>query len=281
MIRNKRALITGCTSGIGHEIARGLAKQGFDLILLGRSETKLQKLDIELTNLSRKKIDVEYFICDFEDLDQVASVSKLISNAYREIDVLINNAGIWDLKYKKTENGWENTWVVNYFASFILTNNLLLNLRLTAEETHNVRIINMTSEAHRYGKITFPLAQYFHFFRTYGSTKLANVLHAFYLASSLEQEGIYVNAVHPGVVATDLWKGLPKFIADASKKWMVTVEEGAKTPLSLVLSEDLMVTGRYFKNMKSSVPSKTAQNRELMVQLYETTHELLNKYLTA
>lgn len=280
MIRNKRALITGCTSGIGHEIARGLAKQNFDLILLGRSEAKLKKLDEELTGLASTTIDVEYFVCDFEDLDQVSAVSKMISKAYREIDILINNAGVWDLKYRKNENGFEATWVVNYFAPFILTNNLLPNLRLTAEETHNVRVINMASEAHRYGKIQFPLAQNFHFFRTYGSTKLANILHANYLANSLESEGIYVNSVHPGVVATDLWKGLPRFVADASKKWMVTVEEGAKTPLSLALSEDLTVTGRYFKSMKSAVPSKSALDTEMMITLYESTHELLNKYLS-
>lgn len=281
MLRNKRALITGSTSGIGHEVARGLARQNFDLILLGRDEAKLQPMIAELTALATKKITVDYFVCDFEKLSHVSAISKLIGDAYRELDVLVNNAGMWETKYRKDEHNWEMTWVVNYFASFILTNNLLPILRLTALETHDVRIINTASDAHKFGKIKFPLAENFHFYISYGSTKLANILHANYLASSLKEEGIYANSVHPGVVATGLWNRLPAFIVKASKKFMVTAEDGAKTTISLAAAPELNVTGRYFEKMKSAVPSKSASDLELMVALYEETHRILNEFLIA
>src|SRR3990167_3090000 len=107
MIRNKRALVSGCTSGIGLEIARGLAKNDFDLILLGRNEARLELLKLELLALATKNISIDYFVCDFELLEQVSAVSKLISAAYRELDVVINNAGVWENKFRKDSNNLE------------------------------------------------------------------------------------------------------------------------------------------------------------------------------
>lgn len=278
-MRNKRALVSGCTSGIGLELVRGLARNNVDLILLGRDETKLVALTAELLELSTKPIGIDYFICDFENLSQVAAVSKLIEKAYRDLDIVVNNAGIWENKYRKESNGLELTWVVNYFAPFIITNNIMPLLKLTASETKDVRVINIASDAHRFGKIKFPLAQGFHYFRTYGATKLANVLHAFYLARLFKDEGISINAVHPGVVATDLWRKLPSFISTIAKKFMVTPEQGAKTALTLALSPNPTGTGRYFENMKSVVPSKDAINTELMSELFSETQKLLAEYL--
>ncbi len=279
MLRNKRVLITGCTAGIGHEVAKGFAKQNYDLILIGRNEVKLQSLSAELRSLADKQIKIDYFVCDFEKLSQVAQVSKLITSAYREIDVLVNNAGVWEQKRREDDHGWEMTWVVNYFASFILTNNVLPILELTAAETHDVRIINMASEAHRFGKIQFPLAKTFHFFKTYGSTKLANVLHASYLANKFADQNIRVNSVHPGVVASNFWNKFPTFISSALKKFMITPEEGARTALSLAISPEVTVTGHYFENMKSVKPSKDALDATTMIALYNETRILLKEYL--
>lgn len=280
MPRQKRAIITGVTSGIGLEVSKSLAKLGYDLVLVGRNEAKLREIAAELEALSPNKATIDYFLCDFEQLDQMAAVSKLIGKAYREIDVVINNVGIWETKQRLNENGFDMTWTVNYFSPFVFTHQLLPTLRLTAQETQDVRIVNLTSDAHRFGKITFPLEkQPFHFFRTYGSTKLANLLHAKYLASLFAEENIRVNAVHPGVVATEFWRTLPNPVIKTIKLLMISPEEGAKTVLSVAAAPNLTASGQYFERMKSVVPSELARDTTLMNTLYRETTVLLAEFL--
>lgn len=279
MARNKRALITGCTSGIGQEVARSLATKNFDLILIGRDEARLRVLQSQVVALSSTQIQVDYFVCDFENLEQVAKVSKLIGKAYRDLDVLINNAGIWESKHRKDGHGWEMTWVVNYFAPFVLTYNLFPLMRQTARDTKNMRIINVASDAHKYGQINFPLALTFHAFKTYGSTKLANILNASYLAGLVREDGIYVNSLHPGVVATGLWKKLPTLLANIAKRFMRTPEKGAETAIFLATTPNMRLSGQYLHDMKIAKPTELAQNADLQKQLFGETKKLLKEFL--
>jgi len=279
MARNKRALITGCTSGIGQEVARSLAAKNFDLILIGRDEARLRVLQSQVVALSSNPIKVDYFVCDFESLEQVSKVSKLIGKAYRDLDVLVNNAGIWESKHRKDSHGLEMTWIVNYFAPFVLTYNLFPLMKQTARDTKNMRIISVASDAHKYGQIAFPLAQTFHVFKTYGSTKWANMLNASYLAGLVREDGIFVNSVHPGVVATDLWKKLPSLVANIAKKFMRTPEKGAETAIFLASSPNMRLSGQYLEDMKIAKPTELAQNADLQKQLFGETKKLLKEYL--
>jgi|GEM_PF-3572711 len=279
MARNKRALITGCTSGIGQEVARSLAAKNFDLILIGRDEARLRVLQSQVLALSTNPIKVDYFVCDFENLEQVSKISKLIGKAYRDLDVLVNNVGIWDSKHRKDSHGWEMTWVVNYFAAFILTYNLFPLMKQTARDTKNMRIINVASDAHKFGQINFPLAQTFHVYKTYGSTKLANILNASYLAGLVREDGIFVNSLHPGVVATGLWRKLPKLLVNIAKRFMKSPDKGAETAIFLASTPNMRLSGQYLEDMKIAKLTDLAKNTDLQKQLFGETKKLLKEYL--
>jgi len=282
MARNRRILITGCTAGIGYEATLELAKLPFDFILIGRDEAKLLRLKEKVLATSPAKPTVDYFVCDFESLDQVSKVSKMIGNAYRDLDIVINNAGIWEITHRKDSHGWEMTWVVNYLAPFVLTYNLFPLMKLTARDTRDVRIINVASNAHRFGQIAFPLAQKFQFFKlrgTYGSTKLANILNAFYLARLVKEDGISVNAVHPGVVATDLWRKLPKLVSTIAKKFMLTPKQGAEIIVKLASEQKLEATGQYYERTQGAKPKEVTRNEELQKQLFGETKKMVQEYL--
>lgn len=279
MARNKRILITGCTSGIGLEVARGLVAQPFDFILIGRDEAKLKTLQEELLKKSKFNPMIDYFVCDFEKLSQVSAISKLIGNTYRDLDIVLNNAGIWEVTRRNDSHGWEMTWVVNYLAPFVLTYNLFPSMRATASTTKDVRIINVASNAHHFGKIDLPLAQAFYLRKTYGSTKLANILNAFYLARLVKDDGITVNAVHPGVVATDLWRNLPKVVSTIVKAFMRTPEKGAETVIHLASTPKLEVTGEYWEDLHVAEPKQIARDEELQKQLFGETKKMVKEYL--
>ncbi len=274
----KIVLLTGCTSGIGLETARALAHQGYSQILLGRREEALRDLQKELLAIN-SKLRIEYFVCDFEKLNQVVAIAKLINKAYPKIDILINNAGIWESKQRDTDEGFDVTWAVNYFAPFLLTYHLMPTLLSTAKETKDVRIVNLSSEAHKFGKIDFNKFFDYSFSKTYGSTKLANMLHAFKLARDLKDSDILVNCVHPGVVATGLWRKLPKLVSWLLDKFLISPEEGAKTTMVVATTPGLKVTGQYFADSKIAKVKDTALDTKLQDELYQFTLETLSEYI--
>jgi NAD(P)-dependent dehydrogenase (short-subunit alcohol dehydrogenase family) len=274
----KTILLTGCTTGIGKETAIALAKEGSNLILLSRNEQKLKELQSMLVAKYHNK-NIHYYACDFEDLKQVVSVAKHIAAKYSHLDTLINNAVIWKKQKSTSTDEFEMTWTVNYFAPFLLTFHLRKLMLKTAKETKDVRIINLSSEAHRFGKIDFNNLFAFDFRGTYGATKLANMLYTFKMARILNGFGVTSNCVHPGVVATGLWRELPKFIAWILDKFLISPAEGAKTTLFLANQPQLKENGLYWANMKVAKPSKAALDEKLQDELYEKTKVMLKKYL--
>jgi NAD(P)-dependent dehydrogenase (short-subunit alcohol dehydrogenase family) len=149
----------------------------------------------------------------------------------------------------------------------------------TAKITKDVRVINLASEAHRYGKINLNSDFALKIQGTYGATKLANMLYTFKMARILNGYGITVNSVHPGVVSTGLWRSLPKFITWLFDKVLISPQEGAKTMLDLATRPQLTENGKYWANMKVARASRVAQNEQIQDDLYEKTKVVLKSYL--
>lgn len=274
----KTIVITGCTTGIGRETANSLAQDGNHLLLVSRSEDKLLALKNELQQRF-PQAKVEYFVCDFEHLGQVSTLGKMIEKTYPRLDVLINNAGIWESRARSTEEGFEVTWAVNYFAPYILTATLMPLLKRTAKQYKESRIVNLSSEAHRFGKLDYNDFFRYSFRRTYGTTKLANLLHTIKLARELKIDGVSVHAVHPGVVATGLWRKLPRFVQSLLNRVLLTPEEGAKTTVHVAIAKNLPGTGLYWSNEKPAVPKQESLSIEEQDKLFQYTEQLLAKYL--
>ena len=185
---------------------------------------------------------VQYLLADFSDLQQVANLAAAFKERHSRLDVLLNNAGTYFNTRIKTPYAVEMTFLVNHLAPFLLTNRLLDVIRASAP----ARIINVASEAHKFDTMNFEDLGFEHGyfgFKAYARSKLANVLFTYELARRLGGSGVTVNAVHPGHVATDIWKNnlaiFGPVIKLINRLIAITPEQGADTLIYLASSPDV------------------------------------------
>lgn len=199
------------------------------------------------------------------DLSSISQVREFVSNwnkTEKPIDILINNAGIMALPKKKLNvDGNEMQIGTNHLGHFLLTELLLPRVKDTARKNGTARIINVSSLAHHQGYIVPGDLNYntreYKSWEVYGQSKLANILYTKYLAKKLANEGITVNALHPGVVRTELVRSMeipfyisiliaPVYYLLAKTPW-----QGSQTTLHCALSDQCkQVTGEYFSDCK-------------------------------
>jgi retinol dehydrogenase-12 len=260
----KTVLITGATGGIGLETARALAKLGARVVLGARDAVRVQAVarEIAAAGGSAETLDV--------DLASFASVRRAagrFSDAHASLDVLVNNAGIAMRERLVTEDGHERTWQTNFLSHFLLTRLLLPKLRAGAKP----RIVNVSSEAHRTGRLVWEdleLEHGYRAFRAYANTKLAQILFTRELAR--REPEVTANAVHPGTIATGIWREAPAF-----PRWLLGVflpspEKGARPLVRLASAPELDgVTGRYFSKLVEAAPSAAAASDAGAARLWE------------
>jgi len=190
----KTIVLTGASDGIGAAAAGDLVRQGHRLLLVGRSEEKMKAV------AAATGVD-EWFLADFERLDDVRRLADELRGACDRIDVLANNAGGMFDGPVRTDDGFERTFQVNHLAPFLLTH-LLLDVLLA----NNAAVVNTSSVAARMfsGLDMDDLNDWDTFSATkaYGDAKLANVLFARGLHTRFHDQGLTAVAFHPGVVAT-------------------------------------------------------------------------------
>ena len=269
---NKICLITGCNSGIGKVTAIQLAQKGYEIIMLVRDSEKSRMAYEEIKNASRGKITLKYV--DLASLDSIKKISEEIAAQYEKIDILINNAGLFKRKFEKSVDSFEMTLAVNYYATFALS---ILMLPLL-EKSKQARIINLTSELYKRGRVNFDndfAIEKFDGNKAYANSKLLVVYFTRELAKRLESKNITVNCVHPGVVGTDVFREYPKWFAKFMNLMISKPEEGAKPTIYLASSEDLDgTTGKYFYKTKPKEVDKIANDSELMEKIWVKTEEL-------
>ncbi len=133
----KTILITGATDGIGLETAKTLVEQGHRVLLHGRSEERLHALQQQLSTMG----EVEHYLADLSDLQQVISMTEAVTAAHDHIDVLINNAGVLKTDQPITKDGLDIRFVVNTLAPYLLTQQLQTLMDTTS------RVVNLSSAA--------------------------------------------------------------------------------------------------------------------------------------
>jgi retinol dehydrogenase-13 len=266
-------LITGSSSGIGKETAIQLAKKGFQIIMLCRDSEKSREAWKDVKALSENS-EVDLIYANLSSLESIRSAAKEIESKYNTIDVLINNAGVFKRKFAKSEDGFEMNLAVNFLAPFLLTNLLLPLLK----NSKSARIINLTSELYKSGKVTLEneksTAKY-NGNKVYANTKLMVVLFTYRLAKILEAENITVNCVHPGVVQTDVFRDFPKWVNFILGLFISKPESGAKPSIYLATSNDISnVSGKYFSKMKMKETTKITHNENLAKQVWDYATKL-------
>lgn len=267
-------LITGATAGIGRVTAEQLAEAGAHLFLACRSEEKTLRVIEELKQRCRQKgrpnAQIEFLPLDLASLESVRACAAAFLVRDLPLHVLINNAGIGGIR-GLTKDGFEMHFGVNHLGHFLLT--LLLVERLKASAP--ARVVTVASKMHySTDALDFDILQ--RSTKTvsgmpeYGVSKLANILFSAELARRLDGSGVHTYAVHPGIVASDIWRRIPWPFRSLVKLFMITEEEGARTSLYCATSPEVAEdTGLYYDKSKAKYPSRLAQDEALAKALWQ------------
>ncbi|KAF9387488.1 hypothetical protein CPB97_002521 [Podila verticillata] len=299
-LSSKTAIVTGGNSGLGYVTALELARQGARVFLACRSparaNTAIEKIERELAETAPHLYPkVEFLQLDLADLKQVAHAARTFLSKGIKLDILVNNAGVGLLPPTLSKDGIEMVFAVNHMGPFLFTQLLLPRLI----EAQPSRIVNVSSMSHELqlpeGGIQFgtlsqangesPIVHY-------NRSKLANILYTKALARRLEEGGhdkVFVNAIHPGYVQTDIDVGVENTVGVVIAKFATTfrrvvgrdVEDGALTQLYCATSpeiEEKGLSGRYFvPDAHELRPSPYAMNRDLQERLFKYSEDFMVK----
>ncbi len=262
----KHILITGSTDGIGKLAALKLAKDGHHIYLHGRNAEKLTLVTSELKNASNNS-NISGFVADFSDLDAVQQLATQIINEVPQLDILINNAGVFNSPVAKTKDGFDIRFVVNYFAPYLLTNQLLPLL----EQQNSPRIINLSSAAQ--STISFEALKGKTEIDTraaYAQSKLAITMWSFYLAKKYPE--ICVIPVNPGSLLNT------NMVREAFGRFWSSADKGGDIIYDLAVGEKhRSKNGNYFDNDQGAYGQAHADayDEGLISQLIQETEEIL------
>ncbi len=272
-LRGNVYIVTGANTGIGKVTAQELAKQGGRVFLACRSKDKTQPV-IDEIKAATPGAQVEFLALDLADLASVRAAAKAFLDRGLPLHALINNAGLAGPR-GLTKDGFELTFGTNHLGHFLFTTLLLDKLKATAPS----RIVNVASEAHYSCKAIDWDAQRKTTRSTtgvseYAVSKLANVLFTKELARRLAGTGVTTYALHPGVVATDVWRRVPWGVRNVIKLFMKSPTDGAKTTLYCATAPELAKeSGRYYESSKEKKPSTLSEDTALAAELWRRSEE--------
>jgi NAD(P)-dependent dehydrogenase (short-subunit alcohol dehydrogenase family) len=274
-MEKRSILLTGATSGIGKAAAGIFSQKGYELIIPVRNTQKAQKLIADIMGAGHYG-NIKTYKCDFSNLRSVKEFADEIKKDCSKIDILINNAGIWNNERKETAEGIEQTWAVNVLAPYLLTREVMPLLEAGSEK----RIIFTSSELHG-GAIQFDDLEFknnYSGFLVYQQSKLADLLISNALAEKLKPLGFSVNSFHPGVISTSLGESNGFLSNMFFKIFGRKPEKGAETMIFLASDKNVReITGEYFANSKVKRTKTNGRNKEMEVRLIKALDQKLSQ----
>jgi NAD(P)-dependent dehydrogenase (short-subunit alcohol dehydrogenase family) len=276
-VQEVKILITGANTGIGFATAEQLVKQGQHVILACRNPQKAQDAQNKLRALNQGQVDL--ISLDLNSLELTRKAADEIADRYGNLDVLINNAGLFAKTKQLTADGFEQQFGVNYLGHFLLTQKLLPVL----QKAPKARIVHLASIAHWAGSIKpnkFRAEGFYNPLFYYGQSKLANLLFSNALAEQMANSTITNNALHPGGVASDIYRDLPKPVYEVMKLGLVPTSVPAKLITQMVTGDEWSNrNGEYVSAHMPDWKSPHAKNQQLARDLYAQSMDLVKKYL--
>jgi retinol dehydrogenase-12 len=264
--------VTGANSGIGRAMVEALAARGGSVVLASRSEDRTRPV-LDGIRTRHPAADAQFLPVDVSDLGSVRRAADRFLASGHPVDVLINNAGIAGTR-ALSPDGFDLTYATNHIGPFLLTNLLLPRLR----EAPQGRVVNISSVAQmRVKQIDWSVLERRtspkrSAFPDYAVTKLMNVLHAKELARRLADTRVTTYALHPGAVASNIWRSLPQPLQWFMKLFMLSNEAGARTPLYCATAPELKTsTGRYYERGREVPANPLANDAALAKELWERT----------
>ena len=266
----KIILVTGATDGIGLATAEELIDKGNIVLVHGRSATKSKYVVSKFNDKKNGKAIPVWG--DLSKMHDVMQIGEQILSMSLQVDVLINNAGVYRNQRVVTVDGFEETMAVNHFAVHLLTNDLI-NKKIMSKDG---RIVTVSSMAHQGISIDLNNLDFnlnFSGFNAYATSKLANILFTQCLAEKLSQSKLTANALHPGVISTKLLHKGFSIKGDS-------VKNGAKTPVYLAISKKVaQINGKYFVSCVQKPTSRNATNKKTATDLWNISNKRLEQFL--
>ena len=271
-LRDRTVLVTGASAGIGRATAAALARMGANVLMASRSrergEAAVRAIAEEVSGAR-----LHLLLADLSTLEGVHALADQTLAASDRLDVLVNNAGLYTRQRECSTDGFEMQFAVNHLAPYLLT--ALLRERLEASAP--ARIVTVSSEAHRRGRIDFDDIhgeRRYSGLGAYTQSKLANLLFTRELARRLSGTGVTANAAHPGVVATRLlFEGFGPL--RLLGPFLKTPEQGARTIVHVASAPALeRLTGLYFVDGESARPSARARDDDAARRLWDLSARL-------
>lgn len=272
-----KIIITGGNRGIGKAIAQQLLAQNHKVVITARKEAEGNAVVAELKEETGNE-EISFVQGDLSSIQTCRSLVDKIIATHPDIDVLINNAGVWMTEKQLNTDGLEMSFMVNYLAPYILSKGLTPILT----KNKPARIVNVNAGLYVTGKLLFektPYGKDFHSMKTYANTKLGNTMFTIDYAKELEGSGVTINAVHPGIINTGLGdspKLMSKLVKMVKRFWKKT-GYGAIAPVWLAISPEMEgVSGNFYNEKKIMPYTKNALDETVRLSLKKTTDALLS-----
>ena len=273
----KTCLVTGGSDGIGYAAALEMARMGASVVIAGRNPAKTAAAAARIIEETGSR-SVRYFLADLSSQAEVRALAAQVKEELPKLDVLINNAGAVFLSHRRSVDGIEMTLALIHLGPFLLTTLLLDLLRGTSQS----RVVNVSSGAHfsarNFRLEDLPEPDSGGGYRAYARSKLCNILFTYELARRLEGTGLTVNALHPGLVRTNIARNnglLGRVVNLLIGAGGVSAARGARTLTYLAASPEVEgVTGRYFVDCRAVPSSPLSYDAGLASGLWSLSERL-------
>lgn len=278
---NKVCVITGATSGIGYFTAERFIRGGAKVVIICRNPAKAGQVQKDFQRQYGATID--YFIADFKHLDQVREAANKVAKAYPKVNVLVNNAGIFNKKRKLTPDGNEAIFQVIHLAPFLLTSLLLPNLKAGTP----ARILDVSSEGHRFGGLNMNDLAWrkrpYIALRAYASAEIAQLHTMRELDRRLAGSGVTINAVHPGAVRTNIGMNngfLYRFYNRHILRWFLKDPHTSAEAIYYLAAAPEMgaVSGKFFNLTIEENPASYVMKPEASKKIWSISEDLTREY---
>ena len=279
----RSCLVTGATDGHGRAVADALADAGADLVLLGRNPRKCETVQREIAERTGRKPEV--LLCDLMNRTDVDRAADEYLASGRPLHLLVNNAGLVNLKRQLNDEGLEQTLAVNYLAMFQLSSRLFERMQQSAP----ARIVNISSDTYKIAKLeldNLQLERGYSVSQSYARSKLAIVYFTLELARRIEGSGVTANAVDPGPVASNIAannSGLLYTLASPMIRYLFpSAAKAARTCLLIATNPELAEeSGGYWRSRKRRAQPLSNPDPALAEGLWQESVRLTGTELQA
>jgi NAD(P)-dependent dehydrogenase (short-subunit alcohol dehydrogenase family) len=246
------------------------------MVVIVARDAERANATLEEIRLATQNANVDLQLGDLSILSSVRNLAEILRSKYETIDVLINNAGVYKRKRSVTVDGFEEMFAANHLGPFLLTNLVLEKLQAAVQTHGSARVLNITAPS------TIPLnfddlqgERSFNSLNAFGATKMANLLFTLELARQLENTGITVNAVHPGLARSELMKEGSFLIRLLTRLISPPPEKVSGAILQAATAHEFeKLTGRFLHNGKEIDVPAYAHDRAAQQRLWDISERL-------